>query len=196
VEQVQNELELNPGDSDVWFGKMIARTSSLITSYIDMPVLTHTVSEVFSRDPTSIYEMNALNGKRFRPLALERKPVQNVVSLSTENGTLIKDVDYIFEDDTGFVFRVMEGLRTTWRERNIAVEYVCGFDTVPDDITNIAMMLITNAYAAKGRDSAIQLEIADGVGRNQYFDRGINPFYLDDASKLVLNRYRASRWTE
>lgn len=102
---------------------------------------------------------------------------------------LNKSVEVTFPDDSDLEYRVdedagtVELVRSEWFDRggewgtsgiaphgsrNVLVHYTGGYATVPDDLEQIALELVSEAYNARGKDSTLQSE---GLGAYNYANR-------------------------
>lgn len=77
-------------------------------------------------------------------LILSRRFVSAISALTEADTALVNPTDYWFDGEAGVVYRKLSGGRSWyWYPcRAYSATYVCGFATVPEDITQIAMDLV------------------------------------------------------
>jgi hypothetical protein len=60
-------------------------------------------------------------------------------------------------------------LRTPWCGSSIVVNYESGYETIPPDVEDAVLRMVTGRYIAKGRDRSVKQESVEGVGSKQYW---------------------------
>ena len=133
------------------------------------------------------------------PLILSRSPVVSVVDV-TEAGTLLAaGTDYETDANAGLLYRIAGDTRSWWAMPKVSVDYTAGYvlpadvgtRTLPVAVEAVTLALVASAYLSLGRDPATYYELVEGVGRNQYFDRGVSPMKIDENMQMLLAPYVA-----
>lgn len=68
-----------------------------------------------------------------RSLPLSRRPVTQIVSVSEGSGELDPSA-YAFDASSGLLYRVNAQWQTAWQCQQVTVNYVAGWDVVPDEL--------------------------------------------------------------
>lgn len=182
LDEVKLRLGIADTDTskDALLGDLITRGSAMIEAYLGRTIAVQTYTETW-RAPSTC---------RRDSITLAYAPVTVLTSV-TENATLLTvATDYEFEPQTGIVYRITEKTRLRWGYEVIVV-YDSGWVTVPSAISSVCVDLVTVAYTQGRHDSSVRLELTQGVGRVEYFDRGWSTFAFDDALKCTLQPYVA-----
>jgi hypothetical protein len=104
-----------------------------------------------------------------RRLMLSRRPVVSITSV-TEGGTAVAVSDYEFDGPAGLLTRFSAGDLTDWPScSRIVVVYSAGYESVPDDLKDIASRLAATWAINKGRDLTLKRDRIDGVGEQEYW---------------------------
>jgi hypothetical protein len=196
------------GSADDAITRLIARASAAIGGHCGRGFGVESLTEVFRADDRTglspFVQRVAPYGTPLdvqrRPLVLSRVPVVAVASVADTNGALDPSV---WECDLagGLLFRLFGGNRGVWSAPPITVTYSAGYElpldtspNLPGDVEDACLALVAQAWAARGRDPALLYDLVEGVGRQQYYDRGAGGMQIDDAMADRLAPYVARAW--
>jgi hypothetical protein len=184
---VKAELDITDGSSDAVLRRYITSESKAASHYCNRVFAVETVSQAF------------LPGHRFHVygqycsiLQLSRFPLITVMSVTEDDGLLTVSTDYLVNSANGQLTRVNSGLPSRWLELGVTVVYSSGFATVPADLEDAVIRMVTQRYSAKGRDATLKSEEIPGVRSAQYWiatgeEAGaVTPDVAD-----ILDRYRS-----
>lgn len=175
---VKDELGLGAADTsdDTWLGRAITQVSKSIAKHTKRVFPVETVQDVFDvqQDP---YPYQTPGG--FAQLELTRWPVVDVtsvvqtVALNTTQA-LTEDVDFRVDPESGRLLRLnpFTGVGSIWEALPVTVQYSAGYETVPEDLVEICLRLITARYQAKDRDPNLMQEDTPGVGTRRWWVGG------------------------
>jgi len=156
ADTVKAELGISGSSEDANIAAWIGQASSAIAAYCNRTLAMETVSETFRFE---------LCEPRADCLLLSRYPVQNIVSI-TEDGTALTSDDFEVDPDTGELFRLSSDYPRDWCGRTIVVQYVGGYELLPDlpqAIERACINLVKTYRAAAARDPLVRSETVDGV---------------------------------
>lgn len=164
---VKDELSITSGSNDASLKRYISAASAAAAQYCNRVFQAETVKDEFwpDRDPFQFQLPN-----RQSVIQLSRWPVVSVTSV-TENGNVLVDgVGYRVDAENGALVRLgCDGYPTKWCAWPIAVQYVGGFASIPGDVADAVIRMVTKRYAAKGRDSTLKAENIPGVIDRQFW---------------------------
>jgi len=132
------------------------------------------------------------------PLRLSRWPVTSVTSViqTQDDGTtvtMVADTDYKRDDPHGWLYRLDSDLRLAprWEPFPVAVTYQAGYASVPVDVAEAAIRLVTARFAARKRDPLLKVQDQPGVGRQEYWI-GAPPMQGNMPAEIaaILDNYR------
>lgn len=168
--RVKRELDITgtDADRDATLNDKIDEASSDIEAALGFPVARETVRETFWRD-----------GQDFSPdrLILDRTPVAQITSVTVDD-TVIDASLYRLEPNTGELFALTSsGQPFVWLfYKSVVVLYAGGYilpaesgSTLPVGIQGACIELISDYWAAKGRDPSVRSEEMPGVRRVDYW---------------------------
>jgi hypothetical protein len=186
LESVKTELSFTSPDAvrDAWLEQAITQISATIAGYCGRVFPAEEITDTFADD--------GCNYLRIGSLELSRYPIITLDS-ATENGTAVDDSEFTADGASGFVYRLTDaGAIQSWGSTPLVVSYTAGYETIPADLQEIALRLVSSRYRAKGRDPSLVQR--DQEGRSERFWFGSvpgqeGPYPPDIAS--VLNRYMA-----
>jgi hypothetical protein len=184
---VKAELSITDGSSDAILSRYISGASQAAAQYCNRVFVAETVSERFLPGP---YDRMMCGG--ISPLQLTRWPLITVSSVVEDEEPLAVTDDYLADPINGQLTRVDEsGFPRTWRNVTITAAYSGGYATIPADLEDAVIRMVTQRYSAKGRDATLKSEEIPGVRSAQYWiatgeEAGaITPDVAD-----LLDRYR------
>lgn len=167
LDVVKDELSITDSSQDATLTRYITSASAAAASYCNRVFQTETVKDEFwpDRGPSQYMLPTKLES-----LQLSRWPVV-AVSLVRENGVLlVEGTDFRTDKDNGALIRLgADGYPTSWCAWPLSVQYVGGFATVPSDIADAVVRMVTKRQSAKGRDSTLKAEDIPGVISRQFW---------------------------
>jgi hypothetical protein len=185
---VKAELDITDGGSDAVLRRYITSASKAAAHYCNRVFAVETVSEAFL--PGHRY---CAYGQHYAVLQLSRFPLVTVTSVTEDDDLLTVTDDYLVNSSNGQLTRVNSGLLPSrWLELGVTVVYSSGYATVPADLEDAVIRMVTQRYSAKGRDATLKSEEIPGVRSAQYWiatgeEAGaITPDVAD-----LLDRYRS-----
>jgi hypothetical protein len=195
-------LGVTDNASDAAISALIAGASGLVSAECGGRVFgVETVSETFrwswraGNTPLSQSGPRASSGViEGPPIILARYPIASVVSVTEADVTLDPATDYEADTGAAMLYRLRGDMRSWWSMPKVIVVYSAGY-VLPDDtgtrnlpaaVEDAALSLVAAGYESAGRDNAISYELVEGVGRNQYFDRGVAGMSIDPALSAAL----------
>jgi hypothetical protein len=161
---VRRELGIPDTEGTATVLRMILAASDAIKGYCGWPLARETVRETI--DPP--YGAQAL---------VLRRRVASIVSLTADGVPLTEGVDFLAEIDSRLVYRRCGGSRSEWNVREAVVTYDTGYllpsgvdRTLPHDIEQACITMVTTYYHAQGRDLSVRSESAQDVGQTSWLD--------------------------
>ena len=120
-----------------------------------------------------------------------------VVTQTSAAGTvtiLTAGVDYLVDTKKGWLTRIdpSTGYPATWAALPTSVVYQGGYATIPADVVDATLRIITQRFAGRGRDPLLKTMIQPGVGEQSYWigtAPGMNGVFTTEISGL-LDSYR------
>jgi hypothetical protein len=183
---VKAELDITDGASDAILRRYITSASKAASHYCNRVFAVETVSQAFLPG-----HRNCVYGQHYAVLQLARFPLITVTSVTEDEDLLTVTDDYLVNSANGQLTRVNSGLPSRWLELGVTVVYSSGFATVPADLEDAVIRMVTQRYSAKGRDATLKQENIPGVREATYWiatgdEAGnITPDVAD-----LLDRYR------
>jgi hypothetical protein len=195
---IKAELKITDAASDAYLTGKLGIVSSMIASYCNRVFAQETVQDLFypeqSNDP--YWSLGD-----FSPLQLARWPVSAVNSITlqpdvdpSDNILLTAGLDYVLDGANGQVIRLSEysGYAMDWCAIPLTVQYVAGFTTIPGDLQQAALDMITAQFYARGRDPNMKRSNqVGGVGEIEFWvpntPQGSFP---PTVRELLDNKYR------
>lgn len=162
---VKDELNITNGASDVTLARYISGASTAATQYCNRVFVAETLSETFLLD-----HMDRFIRSRVKPLQLARYPLITVLSVIENGILLVENTDYLVDKTMGQLTRIdSNGLPIFWNSLPLVVAYSAGFATIPGDVEDAVIRMVSKRYVAKGRDPALKQENIPGVREVQYW---------------------------
>jgi hypothetical protein len=104
-----------------------------------------------------------------RHLMLSRRPVAAISSVM-EDDTIVAASEFELDASAGLLHRLSSDKPTDWPAvSKIVVAYRAGYESVPDDLKDIAARLAATWAINKGRDLTLKRERVDGVGEQEFW---------------------------
>jgi hypothetical protein len=188
---VKEELGIAPQDNsnDAVLQKAIRRASGIVTEYCGQKFAQETVTETFwpeySRGGCAV---------QMTSLLLTRRPIVSIASV-TVDGSEKSSSEYRFNSASGELAAISSsGYPSFWGiAQGAVVVYTAGYallDSLPDGIEDAVLILIRDAWFAKGRDPRVRSESIPGVISYDYWvgqigQSGMPP---DVVSRLEIHR--------
>lgn len=214
LEAVKYELAITTTADDPYIIGLINRASSVVAEHCGRCFGYQTVSEIFRYGSGSYIGPSAQAVAPYgTPLAAQFKPVTfsfpGVLSLTiAENAdpALTGGTDYDLDGPAGLAWRIRGGLRSWWGVPTVTASYsagyvlpndspVTGVPALPGAVEEATLTLVRTAYARRGRDSAVILDVTEGLGRIGYTPgQKASPMSIDSALDEMLQPYRVGVW--
>jgi hypothetical protein len=103
-----------------------------------------------------------------KELILSRRPVVTIASLVENSVTLTEGTDFECDTSAGLLYRLSSDCRICWPWGLIVATYSAGWQTVPQDLRELACKLATVIGSETGRDSSLGSENIPGVYEASY----------------------------
>ncbi len=162
VQTVRQELGIPDSEDSVTIQRMIRAASAVIEKWCRRVFALETVQEVF-------------RGATAECLNLARYPVASITSVLADRVTLTAD-EYELDAEAGQLWRV-SGCRIGWRSQKATIVYTAGYIlppdvncTLPEDLHQACITLVTSYYLGQGRDLSVRSESTDGVDSISFLD--------------------------
>lgn len=157
---VKAELDITDGTSDTVLRRYITSASKAAAHYCNRVFAVETVSERF---------LPCRWNQRTATLQLDRFPLITVTSVTEDGELLVVDDDYLVNSPNGQLTRVNDGNQACWPGLAMTVVYSSGYATVPADLEDAVIRMVTKRYSAKGRDASLRQENIPGVREATYW---------------------------
>jgi uncharacterized phiE125 gp8 family phage protein len=183
---VKAELGITDSASDALLRRYITGASKAASNYCNRVFAVETVSERFL--PGHCYRWVHHSEK----LQLARFPLITVTSVTEDDTVLTVDTDYLVNSSNGQLTRVSSEHISRWLALGITVVYSAGYATVPADLEDAVIRMVTQRHSAKGRDATLRQESIPGVREATYWiatGEEAGNFTPDVAD--ILDSYRA-----
>lgn len=184
VDTAKDELGTSATDQDNGrIQRFITQESKAVAKYCGCQFVVETVTDNFvSTDPSwSGGGYPSAGGCYFgrdnqqtNVLNLSRKPIVSVASVSENTSSLVSGTDYLIDNEGGALLRLSAGADqgTHWGGPPLSVTYSAGFTTIPEDLVEIVLRLVTLRYSQRGRDPSIIERDQPGLGTTRYWVGG------------------------
>lgn len=169
LETVKAELALSGNANDALLSRRITAASGAVAGFCNRVFIAETVRETyrppFVREEPSAWDL----------ILLRRAPIVSIASVVEDDVTLTADTDYEHEAETGFLYRLCSGYRTSWRYRlcqSLVIEYSAGWALDDDAIAAVreaALLLVQGSWLERGRDPLVRSEEVPGVLRTDFW---------------------------
>jgi hypothetical protein len=143
LSDIKDELGVTDNTKNAILQRYLTSASAAVSQYCDRVFPAETMTETFwsQRDRWPRFIIGGV-----QDLQLCRWPIQSVTSV-TENGTaLVQDTDFKINKANGQLIRLdTNGYPTLWSCYPIMVVYVGGFATIPTDVQDAVIRMVTAA---------------------------------------------------
>lgn len=159
LDVVKDELSITNGSLDATLKRYLTWASAALSQECNRVFAAETVQD-------QIWPARNLRplSSNLEVLQLSRWPIIDIVLLTEDGNTLIKDTDFVV-DGAGHLLRLDSdsGLLRSWNALPKVVQYDAGFEDIPGDLQDAVTRMVRNRYRAKGRDSFLMSESIPGV---------------------------------
>jgi len=166
LETVKEEFNITGAGEDSRLARWISVESTNIANYCNRVFPVEKVSEVFYvRHP---YDLTLPEPT---PLQLTRFPVQSIVSVTEDTDVTALPTDqYEVDKESGLLYRMRygDGSRSNWWVAKVTVVYYGGFDVIPADVMEQALIMLGIRRTSRGRDLSLRSFTIEGVGSETY----------------------------
>lgn len=133
----------HPAEDDELVEALLERACAFVERHTGRVFAPETVSELHS-------------GSGTHELVLRRRPVLVLGEVrDLFLGRLVDPEELIVEEGAGILFRRR---RWAWGDRRFEITYTAGYEPVPEDAKQAALLVTASWYARVGRDPALQSE--------------------------------------
>jgi hypothetical protein len=189
LQDVKDELGVINGASDTILARYISSASLAAMQYCNRVFSSETVSEQFLPE---YWHLPVRSG--VKPLQLHRWPIQNVVSVTENSILLVLGTDYLIDPANGQLNRLdSNAYQCKWQPLPLTVVYSAGYSSIPLDVEDAIIRMVTKRFVAKGRDPALKQESIPGVREVQYWiSTGTDSGNMSPDITDLLDNYRVS----
>lgn len=192
---------LSDTSQDTVLTQLINAASAVLSNFCGGRIFgLHTRSEQFRRDRHFVAHRHHRHTDA-APLNLSYDAVVSVDSVTEDGTALTVDVDYEADLPAGLLWRLNGDYRRDWFGRVTAIVYDSGWNlpnddepNLPSDIQDACNSLIRSAFFGQGSDPNVALDVTEGVGRVQYWNRSTSYMVVDDGMGSILSRYVLRVW--
>jgi uncharacterized phiE125 gp8 family phage protein len=189
LDVVKDELSIGNNSKDVTLKRYITSASAMAAQYCNRVFPAETITEQFwaARDRWP----RIINGT-IAALQLQRYPIQSVTSVTENAVVLVQDTDFKIDPANGQLIRLdINGYPKPWPSYPIVVVYVGGFATIPVDVQDAVIRMVTSRWASKGRDKNLRQENVPGViERTWWISTGSDSGNMSPDISDILDNYR------
>lgn len=190
LDVVKDELDITTGAQDARLRRYITSASAAAAQYCNRRFQLEEFQDEFwpDREPQYVLPGGADD------LFLSRTPVSSPIISVIENGiVLVEGTDFRVDYEKGRLIRLDRNLYPRkWRAWPIQAQFVGGYAEVPDDVADKIVTMVTERYAARGRDrSLMQESIAGVIERRWWIATGTDAGNMTPDITDVLDNYRA-----
>lgn len=189
LDVVKDELDIKDNSKNATLQRYLTSASAMVSQHCNRVFPAETLTEQFwaQRD----------RWPRLIPggppsLQLSRWPIQSVTSV-TENGVvLIQDTDFKIDAVNGQLIRLDINLYPKpWPIFPIIIVYIGGFATIPVDVQDAVVRMVTRRYQSKGRDPNLRQQNIPGVlEQSWWISTGTDSGNMSPDISDILDNYR------
>ena len=199
---VHTELSIPTADTsnDAWISLAITKVSTAIQNHCNRMFAAETLTETIYPQRDSY--MGMVPGG-LQPLQLSRWPIISVTSLTVLSPpntpvTLTQGTDYILkgvrtQGDCGQLLRLNPntGFVAVWEPLPITVVYAAGYASIPADLVDACLRLITKSWWSRARDPALMERQQGGAGTERFWiSTGAEGNLTPDIVDMLDGQYR------
>lgn len=190
LDTVRDELSLKANDTtnDNFLSRAISQASVAIANYCNRVFAAETVQDV-------IYASSARAYGGVAALQLSRYPVIAITSATVTDGTgaqtvLVAGTDYTLDATRGWLVRLSaaSGTPTGWYQSITTVTYSAGYATIPDDLVEATLRVVTQRFSGRGRDPLLKSQSQPGLGDQTYWvgsAPGVKGIFTEEICGLI-----------
>lgn len=159
LDAVKGELSISDGSKDDVLKRYITSASAAVSQYCNRKFQAETIKDEFWPDRDLSPVIAGVD-----VVQLTRGPVVSVASVTDNGVPLTETSGFRVDYDNAQVFRLDDlAYPRRWCGWPIAVQYVGGFETIPPDVEDAVIRMVTRRYSAKGRDPNLKQQNIPGV---------------------------------
>lgn len=185
---VKDELGITTGGSDTVLGRYISSASLAAMQYCNRTFAVETLSEQFFAD-----HPNRMVRGGVKILQLTRWPLVAKSTVVTEDSiVLVEGTDYLVDNANGQLTRLdASGLAVYWHPLPLTVAYSAGYASIPLDVADAIIRMVTRRFSAKGRDPNLKQQSIPGVlEQSWWIATGTETGNMSPDITDVLDNYR------
>jgi len=191
LDRVKLELDIENDDSDEVLQAKIDEASSDIEASLGYRLVRETVSEAIYRDLFDHFPMSLL---------LERYPIVSITSVTVDGEALSASLYRLDPKTSELIVLDSSGYPCGWFfQQSVVVVYVAGYilpgesgENLPEGIQGAAVELISNYWAARGRDPSVKSENIPGLMAVDYWVGAVGE--AGELPPSVVSKLAAFRW--
>jgi hypothetical protein len=188
LSDVKDELGILTGVSDTTLARYISSASLAASQYCNRVFQVETVSEniLFPE-----YWNRIVRGG-VKPLQLMRWPLVAVTSVTENAILLVENTDYLVDKANGQLTRLnSSGYPCYWCPLPLVVVYSAGYATIPLDVEDAIIRMVTRRFVMKGRDPNLKQQNIPGVLEQSFWiSTGTDSGNMDPSITDILDNYR------
>lgn len=194
VEAVREQFAITQAQADdAVLAVLVERASAAVATYCN---------RIFARQ--TYLQTTYLDGMYVQVLLLERFPalLDNTFVLTENNAILVRNTDYVVDEDSWVVYRLSGSCRRQWTYPSITIAYKAGYvlpgtdgRDLPYEIEQACLYEVGKAWShtQNGTEQLIKSEKVDNVGEVQYYVPGatavVTSSLLSDVAARLLDPY-------
>lgn len=184
---VKAELGISDTNSDTLLARYITSASLAAEQYCNRAFVVESIQDQFFSDERSSLFRNGLE-----KLQLSRWPINDLTSVVENSVTLVENTDFITDVASGQLVRIdSNGNLRRWSVLPIVVVYDSGYDTIPGDIEDAVIRMVTRRFASKGRDPNLKQQNIPGViEQSWWIATGTDSGNMSPDISDILDNYR------
>lgn len=200
LSEIKLELQISASTDDAWLAKQINRASTAILQFINRPIVPQTYQEriFFVDDPwpkPTMSHTGVLQLSMWPLIGSNGSVVITSAPDTTTPVTLIEGLDYRVDAARGQITRIdpLTLYARNWPTYPLLVQYVAGFNPIPDDIQDACIRLVKARWFARQRDPMVRQENIAGVAETSYWfgnGPGSNASNIPPDVAGLLSNYR------
>jgi hypothetical protein len=180
--------------TDTFIAGAITRASTAIQTYCNRSFAVETITDTFLPERDSYpWQMPG----SIKKLNLSRWPVTAITSVTSfadpnNPQTLTLGQDYLADNKLGQLIRLNPNVKypTLWEAAQIVAVYQAGYTTIPADIQDACLRMISSAMKGRGRDPMLKSITQAGVTKDYWVDLGGRDGNFPPEVAQILDAYR------
>ncbi len=191
LDAIKDELDIRDNSKNATLQRYLTGASVMVSQYCNRVFPAETITESFwaQRD---LWPWIIPGG--IQNLQLSRWPIQSVTSVTENAIVLVQDIDFKIDATNGQLIRLdTSGYPKLWPVYPIVVVYIGGFTTIPVDVQDAVVRMVTRRLIAKGRDPNLKQQNVIGVLEQQWWvATGAESGNMSPDITDVLDNYRVA----